>query len=97
MLVGCSASVSVGNSDPKMSKEKLADTVAEKLASQAGQPKPDMSCPEDLEGKVGTTTRCTLTASDGSTLGVNIKVTSVKGDRINFDAEADKTGSPAKS
>ncbi|MER5894993.1 MULTISPECIES: DUF4333 domain-containing protein [unclassified Streptomyces] len=95
LLVGCSGSVSVGSSDPKLSSDKLADTVAEKLASTTGQPKPDITCPEDLAGKVGTTTRCTLTAKDGSTLGVSVKVTSVEGDQINFDIKADDTASPA--
>ncbi|KOG29634.1 DUF4333 domain-containing protein [Streptomyces resistomycificus] len=94
LLVGCSASVSVG-STPKMSSEKLATTLAEKLAATTGQPEPDITCPEDLAGKVGTTTRCKLTAGDGSTLGVSVKVTSVDGDQINFDFEADGTASPA--
>ncbi|MFD4690383.1 DUF4333 domain-containing protein [Streptomyces sp. NPDC058463] len=95
LLVGCSGSVSVGSSDPKLSSDKLADTVAEKLASTTGRPKPDVTCPEDLAGKVGTTTRCTLTAKDGSTLGVSVKVTSVEGKKINFDIKADDTASPA--
>ncbi|MEV0094789.1 DUF4333 domain-containing protein [Streptomyces sp. NPDC050738] len=97
LLVGCSGSVHVGSSDPKLSKVKLADLVATKLASTTGQAKPDISCPEDLAGKVGTTTRCTLTASDGSTLGVTIKVSSVDGDNINFDFEADQTPTPAQN
>ncbi|MFJ2670372.1 DUF4333 domain-containing protein [Streptomyces sp. NPDC087525] len=95
LLVGCSASVEVGSSTPKMSTDKLATTVAEKLAATTGQPKPDITCPADLAGKVGTTTRCTLTADDGSTLGVTVKVTSVEGDQINFDIKADETASPA--
>ncbi|WP_069741459.1 DUF4333 domain-containing protein [Streptomyces sp. EN23] len=95
LLVGCSGSVSVGNSDPKLSSGKLATTVSEKLAATTNQPKPDITCPEDLAGKVGTTTRCTLTAKDGSTLGVSVKVTSVEGDQINFDIKADDTASPA--
>ncbi|HWU12048.1 MAG TPA: DUF4333 domain-containing protein, partial [Streptomyces sp.] len=65
LLVGCSASVDVGTSGPKLSADKLATTVSEKLASTTGQPKPDIACPEDLAGKVGTTTRCKLTADDG--------------------------------
>ncbi|MEV0094779.1 DUF4333 domain-containing protein [Streptomyces sp. NPDC050738] len=97
LLVGCSGSVHVGSSDPKLSKDKLADTVATKLASTTGQAKPDISCPEDLAGKVGTTTRCTLTASDGSTLGVTVKVSSVEGKQINFDIKADATPTPAKN
>lgn len=95
LLVGCSGSVSVGSSEPKLSSDKLAATVSEKLAATTGQPKPDITCPEDLAGKVGTTTRCTLTAKDGSTLGVSVKVTSVEGKQINFDIEADDAASPA--
>ncbi|MEW2402693.1 DUF4333 domain-containing protein [Streptomyces sp. NPDC046862] len=95
LLVGCSASVNVEKSEPKLSADKLATTVAEKLAATTGQPKPDISCPEDLTGKVGTTTRCTLTASDGSTLGVTVTVSSVEGGKINFDIKADDTASPA--
>ena len=95
LLVGCSSSVHVGDSEPTMSAEKVATLVSEKLASTTGQPKPDIVCPEDLAGKVGTTMRCKLTAKDGSTLGVTVTVSSVDGDRINFDIEADAKASPA--
>ena len=97
LLAGCSASVSTGSSEPKLSSDKLATTVAEKLAATTGQPKPNVTCPKDLAGKVGNTTRCTLKASDSSTLGVTVKVTSVGGDKINFDIKADETASPAAS
>ncbi|WP_405798143.1 DUF4333 domain-containing protein [Streptomyces sp. NBC_01506] len=95
LLVGCSGSVEVGTSTPKLSADKLATTVAEKLAATTNQPEPDITCPEDLTGKVDTTTRCTLTADDGSTLGVTVTVTSVDGDQIDFDIKADETTSPA--
>ncbi|WP_406497948.1 DUF4333 domain-containing protein [Streptomyces sp. NBC_00846] len=95
LLAGCSGSVSVGNSDPELSADKLATTVSEKLAATTGRPKPDVTCPDDLVGKVGNTTRCTLTANDGSTLGVTVKVSSVDGSKINFDIKADDTASPA--
>ncbi|OPF70744.1 hypothetical protein VT50_0235875 [Streptomyces antioxidans] len=95
LLVGCSGSVSIGNSTPKLSADKLATTVSEKLAATTGRPKPHIACPEDLVGKVGNTTRCKLTADDGSTLGVSVKVTSVDDDQINFDVKADDTASPA--
>lgn len=95
LLTGCSASVSVGKTEPKMSAGKLANLVAEKLAATTGQPKPDITCPEDLVGKAGTTTRCTLTADDGSTLGVTVTVSSVDGDQIHFDFQADEHASPA--
>lgn len=95
LLAGCSASVSVGNSEPKLSADKLATTVSEKLAAAMDRPEPDITCPEDLLGKVGTTTRCTLTADDGATLGVTVTVSSVDGSHINFDIKVDDTVSPA--
>ncbi|MGW1917406.1 DUF4333 domain-containing protein [Streptomyces sp. NPDC002076] len=95
LLAGCSASVSVGKSEPKVSAGKLATTVSERLAEQSGRPKPHITCPEDLTGKVGSSTRCKLTADDGSTLGVTITVTSVKGTQVNFGIEADDKASPA--
>ncbi|MFI0732191.1 DUF4333 domain-containing protein [Streptomyces sp. NPDC021225] len=97
LLVGCSASVSVEKSTPKLSADKLATTVAEKLAATTGQAKPDITCPDALEGKVDTTTRCKLTADDGSTLGVTVTVTGVDGNKINFDVKADNTPTPAPS
>ncbi|MER5278837.1 DUF4333 domain-containing protein [Streptomyces sp. NPDC002809] len=96
LLAGCSGSVSVGDSEPKLSKDKLGTTVAKKLAATTGRPTPDVTCPEDLVGKVGTTTRCKLTAGDGSTLGVSVTVTSVVDKQINFDIKADETVTPAQ-
>ncbi|MEU0602122.1 DUF4333 domain-containing protein [Streptomyces sp. NPDC006393] len=96
LLLGCSASVEVKKSTPpKLSADKLSSTLSDKLAAVTGQPKPHISCPEDLVGKVGTTMRCKLTADDGSTLGVTVKVTSVNGDQINYDFKADEKASPA--
>ncbi|KIZ15347.1 DUF4333 domain-containing protein [Streptomyces natalensis] len=96
LLVGCSASAHVENAEPKLSADKLATTVAEKLAAATGRQKPHITCPEDLVGKVGTTTRCKLSADDGSTLGVSVTVTSVNGSTINFNVKADATASPAQ-
>ncbi|MFI5684791.1 DUF4333 domain-containing protein [Streptomyces sp. NPDC051636] len=97
LLVGCSVSVTSGDDKPKMPKDKLADTVAERLAATTGQPKPDVTCPKDLVGEVGNSTRCTLTAGDGSTLGVTVTVSSVDGDDAHFDIKADETPTPAAS
>nr|WP_233359786.1 DUF4333 domain-containing protein [Streptomyces sp. GMY02] len=98
LVLGCSASVEVKKSEPpKLSADKLSSTLSEKLAAATGQPKPNVSCPEDLVGKVGTTSRCTLTADDGSTLGVTVKVTSVSGDQIHYDFQADQKASPASN
>ncbi|MES4902749.1 MULTISPECIES: DUF4333 domain-containing protein [unclassified Streptomyces] len=95
LLAGCSASVSAEKSTPKLSADKLATTVAERLAATTGRPKPNITCPKELKGKVDTTTRCKLTADDGSTLGVTVTVTGVDGDNIKFDVKADNTPTPA--
>lgn len=87
MLVGCSTQLT-------LDKDKLADTVSKKLAANTGRPAPNISCPEDLTGKVGTTTRCTLTADDGSTLGITVTVTSVEGTNVKFDIQADDKANP---
>ncbi|MES9524965.1 DUF4333 domain-containing protein [Streptomyces capoamus] len=94
LLGGCSGSVTVEKSKPTVSADKLAATVSERLAAQTGRPKPRITCPEDLAGKVGTTTRCTLTAADGSTLGVTVTVTSVEGKQVDFGIKADDKASP---
>ncbi|KUM76243.1 DUF4333 domain-containing protein [Streptomyces curacoi] len=77
--------------EAKLSKDEVANTVAEKLAAQTGQPKPDVTCPEDLVGKVGTSLRCKRSASDGTSLGVTVRVTSVDGNAIKYDIKADET------
>ncbi|MFJ8751751.1 DUF4333 domain-containing protein [Streptomyces sp. NPDC102441] len=92
---GAAESEDSAGASPKVAAAELGDTVAEKLAATTGQPKPDVTCPDDLVGKVGTTTRCTLTAGDGSTLGVTVTVTAVNGEKIDYDIKADNTPTPA--
>jgi len=70
-----------------------ADTVAESaedaLEEQIGA-RPDITCPDDVEAKVGEETRCTLTGGDDPTeYGVTVTVTSVEGDNATFDVEVD--------
>lgn len=93
LLAGCSGSVHVGSTQ-KVSKDELATTVSEELAATTGRPEPRITCPEDLEAEVGKKTRCTLTADDGSTIGVSVNVSSVEGSQVNFDIKVDdKTSS----
>jgi hypothetical protein len=70
-------------------KDDVAKAAEDALEQQVGQ-RPDVSCPKDLEGKVGATTRCTLTADgvDG-TYGVTVTVTKVEGDKASFDFQVD--------
>jgi hypothetical protein len=71
-----------------------ADTVAtsaeDALEEQTGI-RPTISCPEDVEAKVGEKTRCTLTGGDDPTeYGVTVTVTSVEGKNATFDVEVDE-------
>jgi hypothetical protein len=83
-LAGCSSSLAANDVE-----EGAEDALEEQIGAR-----PDISCPEDLEAKVGAETRCTLTAGDDPTeYGVTVTVTSVDGDTVNFDVEVD--GEPA--
>ncbi|MGH3359886.1 MAG: DUF4333 domain-containing protein [Nocardioidaceae bacterium] len=54
-----------------------------------------VSCEGELEGEVGATQRCTWNASDGSTLGVDVKLTGYSGGQANFHIQADDKATPA--
>lgn len=90
LLTGCTAHAHASlTSTPRMSAAAIADHAATQLAAQAHQPKPQVHCPSDLIGKVGTKLRCELTAQDGKKLGVTITVTAVHGTRIRYTAQVD--------
>ena len=79
---------SCGGGTPYLPQEDVEQIINDKLTKQVGQSPDDITCPRDLEGTVGTTMRCTLTAGPDK-LGVTVTVTSVEDKRINFDAEVD--------
>ena len=82
-LVGCSSGPGAVD---KAEVEKVAAT---ELAAQVGVDElPDISCPDDLEAEVGTTMTCELSVEgDEDVYPVEIKVTSVDGDDVNFDVQ----------
>lgn len=84
LMAGCS-------SDHSLDHNTLADKVKTTLENKVGQKAKSVVCPDDLKGKVGTTTRCTLEAMDGTKFGVTVTVTSVKGSNIKFNSVVDKT------
>jgi hypothetical protein len=70
-----------------------ADTVAasaeDALEKQIGV-RPSITCPDDVEKKVGAEARCTLTGGDDPTeYGVTVTVTSVDGEDASFDVQVD--------
>ena len=81
---GCNASVSVGKKT--VSKDQVAQQISDQLTKQIGQTPDDVTCPDDLEAKVGATLTCVLT--DGSDqYDVAVKVTSVKDGKADFSIQ----------
>ncbi|GAA1794927.1 hypothetical protein GCM10009795_045590 [Nocardioides hankookensis] len=83
------ALASCGDSTPTVKQSDVEKEVSSQLEQQVGQAPDDISCPGDLEGKVGTEMKCTLTAGEDE-LGVSVKVTSVDGDNVKFDIQVDQ-------
>jgi hypothetical protein len=83
-LTACSSSTAV------LTADTVATSAEDALEEQIGI-RPTISCPEDVEAKVGEKTRCTLTGGDDPTeYGVTVTVTSVEGKNATFDVEVDE-------
>jgi hypothetical protein len=70
--------------------EDTAQKAEAALEEQLGV-RQEISCPDDLDAEEGAKTRCVLTTAGDDPLqfGVTVTVTSVEGDRVNFDIEVD--------
>lgn len=92
VLGGCTLSIGSPNnavpsaapSGPRVSREGLATDISVRLA-HAGQRPVSVSCPEDLLGQVGATTRCAVVMSETNSFEPRVTVTSVAGDKISYD------------
>jgi len=102
LFAGCSGKVEVGQvtTQPGTSttrteqalivdKDQLAAKAKEELEQVAGQESKGVECDGDIEGTVGATQRCVLTAMDDTTIGVTATVTAVKGETVSIDFKAD--------
>lgn len=85
-LVALAALGGCGDSTPTVKQSTLEDKISSGLEKEVGATPDDVSCPDELEGKVGTTMTCTLTAGSDE-LDVSVKVTSVQDSKVNFDFE----------
>ncbi|MBA9006117.1 DUF4333 domain-containing protein [Thermomonospora cellulosilytica] len=59
--------------------------IADKLSGQLGGRPRSVSCPRDLTGEVGAMLRCDLVTAEGVQRVVNVTVTSVNGDVVDYD------------
>ena len=83
------ALVAAGCGSKTLDKSTVEQGAKDALAKTVGRPPQKISCPKDLDAKVGATERCTLT-DHGTKLGMTVRVTRVHDDKANFDVVVDK-------
>jgi Domain of unknown function (DUF4333) len=79
---GCSASVGGDNTVSASAAEKQIKT---QLAPRLPQPVKSVSCPGDLDSKVGKSENCVLTYESGQKVQVRVTITKVDGDNVRFN------------
>lgn len=85
------ALAAAGCGDKKLDQADLEKQGLASLERQVGQKAVGLDCPDDLEAKVGKSTRCTLQADAKTKFGVTITVKSVDGDNAKYDIQVDQT------
>ena len=88
-LGACSGGSDGGGGEVGISADSLEEQLADALEDDAGQRPDAVDCPGTLDGEVGATQRCTLTAGTDE-LGVEVTVTAVDGDDVDFDYAVDE-------
>lgn len=82
-------SCTIGSSGPRtLSKSRVADQITDKMTDAAGNKPDSVSCPRDLQAEVGAQVDREMKVKD-KTYNVNVTVTSVEGDDVNFDIKVD--------
>ena len=77
-VAGCSAG-------PKtVSKADVENQISSKMTDASGNKPDSVSCPNELPATLGSTVDCDIKVK-GQEDGVNVTVTSVDGDKVNFD------------
>ncbi|MCV7261280.1 DUF4333 domain-containing protein [Mycobacterium shimoidei] len=77
----CSCSVGTSHT---VSKRQVADQITQRLTDANGNKPDSVTCPDDLDAKVGAQLNCTMKIKDRD-YDVNVTVTSVEGSKVNFD------------
>lgn len=80
LLGGCSKAVESSDVEKQVNQQ---------LSAKVGQQLDDVSCPKDLDAKVGSKERCTIKA-DGQRYGTTVKVTDVQGSKVKFNIQVDQ-------
>ena len=89
VLVGVLTGVAGCSSGPTIvTKDDVEKQIADKMRDAQGNEPESVSCPQDLQPKVGATVTCTM-QFDGRPVDVVVTVTSIDGDNVNFDMVSD--------
>ena len=83
VVVGCGAGEKV------LPKEDVEKGSRDALTKAVGKAPQSVSCPEDLDAKVGASERCTLTDDQGNKLGMTVSVKAVKDDNATYEVTVD--------
>jgi hypothetical protein len=90
LATGCSVSVHVGSGPKALARAKVEKETSDELTKTVGERPKKITCPHDLPAVKGTKMRCQLEASDGSTIGLTLTVTSAQGSDVKFHIQVDK-------
>ena len=85
-LLTLAASLAACSSGATLSRADVEDQVSTQLTKEVGQKPDKVTCPGDLDGKVGTTMTCVLTAGS-DTIDTHLKVTKVDGSTVHFSIQ----------
>ncbi|MFC6286377.1 DUF4333 domain-containing protein [Nocardioides sp. GCM10027113] len=77
-LAGCSADA--------VDKTDVEEQISTQLEAEVGQTPDRIECPGDLDAEVGATMTCLLYAGEDN-IDVDVEVTSVDGDEVNFSIQ----------
>jgi hypothetical protein len=97
--VGCACLLSLSGCGKKVVPQSTVETqVATQVAAEVHQPKPNVSCPGDLDAKVGATMTCVLTPQNSTTsFNVTVKVNSISNGTAHFGISVASTPNPTPS
>lgn len=79
----------VGCGSATVSKGQVEEQAKKALATVVGREPEDITCPSNLDAKVGATIRCVL-SDGGKQWGVTVTVTQVDGSDVKFNTVVDE-------
>jgi hypothetical protein len=85
----CSAVIVLGGCGTEVLSNPEQD-VSNAVFTATGQRPKTVTCPKNIDAKVGKTFRCTLTASDGTKIGATVTETSITNGKVQMHIQVDK-------